>query len=141
MDENDTRQAIEAYRARLNTNADDLEAALGLGNLFFDIGEAAQSIIYYNIALAINPDQPGARTDMGTMYWRNGDVSMAERCFRHVVEHYPGFGNAYLNLGLLLVNARMEPKAGQAYWRELLDKYPEHPAAERARSLLTDSSQ
>lgn len=141
MDEKDSKQAIDAYRSRLNSDANDLEAALALGNLFFDIGESAQAIVYYNIALGINPDQPGAKTDLGTVYWRNGDVSMAERCFTEVVEKYPGFGNAYINLGLLLVNARMEPKKGKAYWQELVENFPEHPAAAKARSLLTDSSQ
>ncbi|MDH5326915.1 MAG: tetratricopeptide repeat protein [Gammaproteobacteria bacterium] len=139
MDEKDTQQAIDAFKLRLNNNPDDLEAALNLGNLFFDNRDAAQSIVYYNVALRINPDMPGAMTDLGTMYWQNGDVSLAERCFRSVVKSNPGYGNAYINLGLLLSRAKMEPVKGKACWQELVDKYPDHPACKRAKELLADT--
>ena len=69
MDEN----IVAELKQRLNTNSSDIEAAITLGNIYYDVGDPAQAILYYRQALDINPDVPGVLTDMGTMYWRNND--------------------------------------------------------------------
>lgn len=135
----DPSTEIEALKHRLNLNADDVATAVQLGNLYYDLGDAAQAIVYYQHAVRLNPDQPGVWTDMGTMYWQNGNVSLAERVFRHVVQKHPGFGNAYLNLGMLLRNAKHELKHATAIWKELVERYPDHAATKRARELLAET--
>jgi len=136
---NDEKHPSEELIARLNQNPQDIEAAVTLGNMYYDHDEAAQSILYYNIALDIDPNQPGARTDMGTMYWKNGNISFAERAFRRVVDEFPGFGNAYLNLGYLLLHAKNEVKEARWFWQQLVDQYPDEPAAEQAEKLLKET--
>lgn len=125
---------------RLNNDPQDITAAIALGNLYYDANEPAQAILYYNVALQLDPNLAGVRTDMGTMYWKNGNVALAEQAFRQVIEQFPGFGNAYLNLGLLLVDAKGNTKAGHAMWQELVDNYPEEPAAEKAKQFLAQQN-
>jgi tetratricopeptide (TPR) repeat protein len=135
----DEMKPVAQLRARLNNDLDDIDAAIALGNFYYDQGDAGQSIIYYRHALDINPDLASVRTDLGTMYWRNGDVSLAEQAFRGAIACDPGFGHAYLDLGLLLHRARNNVMEARAVWRKLLEIDPENDMATRARELLQET--
>lgn len=135
----DTDAEIERLKTLINQNPSDFAAIVRLGNLYFDTSDAAQAIVYYSFGLRINPNQPDVWTDMGTMYWQNGNTAFAEDAYRFVIKNHPGFGNAYINLGLLMRDARHDPKQASTVWTELIKKWPSHPAAERARSLLAET--
>jgi tetratricopeptide (TPR) repeat protein len=130
---------VAELKERLNKDVNDLDAAVTLGNIFYDNGDAVQSILYYQRALAINPDMPGVRTDLGTMYWRNDDISLAEQAFRETITRDPGFGHAYVNLGLLLHRAKDNVTEARAMWQKLLTINPEHDVAVKARELLQET--
>lgn len=132
---------FDNLKQQLNENPVDIEAAVLLGNYYYDQNNAAQSIVYYQYALHLNPNQPGVHTDLGTMYWKNGDMGMAERAFREVISRYPDFGNAYLNLGLLLARGKQQFNEARKVWQHLLDHCPDHPATEKAQQLLASSLQ
>lgn len=127
-----------AFKKRLNENPMDFEAASNLGNICYDAEEPAQAIVYYRIALDIDPTAYGVRTDMGTMYWQIDNVAHAEGAFRQVVNEVPGFGNAYLNLGYLLLNAKGDVTAARTVWTDLITGWPKDPAATKIRSLLME---
>ena len=137
MDENNT---VVQLKERLNKDSNDIDAAISLGNIFYDNGDAGQSILYYRRALDINPDLPGVRTDLGTMYWRNDDISLAEQAFRDAIFRDPGFGHAYVNLGLLLHRAKNNVKEAREIWQKLLTVNPEHDVATKARELLQETA-
>ena len=136
---NENEAVFLAFKRRLNDNPNDFEAASNLGNICYDNNEPAQAIVYYRIALDINPAAYGVRTDMGTMYWQIDNVAHAEQSFRQVIKEVPGFGNAYLNLGYLLLNAKNEVKAAREVWTELVTGWPKDPAADKIRSLLMET--
>ncbi len=123
----------------LNQDPDNHDAAVNLGNYYYDKGEAAQAIVYYTIALQIRPDVPGIQTDLGTMYWRNGNLSYAEKNFKEVIQSHPDFPTAYLNLGLLLVKGKGQKEEGRAMWQTLTEKFIGHPTSTRAKELLLDT--
>jgi tetratricopeptide (TPR) repeat protein len=135
----DEKNPVAELKARLNHDLDDIDAAIALGNFYYDQGDAGLSITYYRHALDINPDLASVRTDLGTMYWRNGDVSLAEQAFRRAIASDPGFGHAYLDLGLLLHRARNNVREARAVWQKLLDTDPENDVANRARELLRET--
>ncbi|MGA8862679.1 MAG: tetratricopeptide repeat protein [Gallionella sp.] len=133
-------KAVAQLKARLDRDSDDIDAAIALGNVFYDRGDAGQSIVYYRRALDINPDLAGVRTDLGTMYWRNNDIALAEQAFREAMARDPGFGHAYVNLGLLLLRAKNDVSEARAVWQKLLALNPEHDAVTRARELLQETA-
>jgi tetratricopeptide (TPR) repeat protein len=132
--------SFDQLKERLNKNCNDIDAAIALGNIYYDKGDAGQSIIYYRLALDINPALPGVRTDLGTMYWRNNDVGLAEQAFREAIKHDPSFGHAYVNLGLLLHRAKGNVNEARAVWQELLKINPGHDVATKARELLQETA-
>ena len=127
------------YRLRLNENANDLEAAVGIGNMYYDAKEPAQAVLYYRIALDIEPNQPGVMTDMATMYWHNDNTAQAEQAYRTVIASYPGFGNAYLNLGYLLTHAKKQHQEAREIWEALIEGWPNDPAANKIRELIAET--
>lgn len=132
----DDQITITLLKERLNADATDIDAALSLGNHYYDKGDAAQAIVYYRIVLDIDPSLSGVRTDMGAMYWRNENLSMAERAFRDTIEKAPDFGHAYINLGFLIQRAKGDLVGARAVWQQMLDRNPGHELANKARELL-----
>ena len=135
-DSKEDQEIFLALKKRLNENPNDFEAAATLGNICYDNAEAAYAIVYYRIALDINPQAHSVRTDMGTMYWQMDNVSQAENTYRQVIKESPGFGNAYLNLGYLLLNAKKDINAARSIWTEFIQGWPSDPAARQIRDLL-----
>ena len=136
----DEKNTVTQLKERLSKDSNDIEAAISLGNIFYDNGDAGQSILYYRRALDINPDLPGVRTDLGTMYWRNDDISLAEQAFRDAIARDSGFGHAYVNLGLLLHRAKDNVTEARTVWQQLLTVNPEHNVAAKARELLQETA-
>lgn len=131
---------VEQLKERLNKDADDIDAAQSLGNFYYDEGNAEQAIFYYQHVLGINPALPSVRTDLGAMYWRNENIDLAEQAFREVIARDPGFGHAYVNLGLLLQHAKGDIMEARSVWQQLLGIDPNHAVADKARELLRDSA-
>ncbi|MBI5659325.1 MAG: tetratricopeptide repeat protein [Nitrosomonadales bacterium] len=137
--ESNTSFNIEHLKERLNNDAGDIEAAKFLGNIYYDKGDAAQAIVYYRHVLDLDPALPGVLTDLGTMYWRNENLSLAEQIFRDVIARHPGFAQAYVNLGLLLRHAKGSVAEARSIWQQLIDSNPGHELAAKARELLRET--
>jgi cytochrome c-type biogenesis protein CcmH/NrfG len=136
----DEKNTVTQLKERLSKDSNDIEAAISLGNIFYDNGDAGQAILYCRRALDINPDLPGVRTDLGTMYWHNDDISLAEQAFRDAIARDSGFGHAYVNLGLLLHRAKDNVTEARTVWQQLLTVNPEHDVAAKARELLQETA-
>lgn len=136
----DEKNTVEQLKERLNKNVGDIEAALSLGNLCYDNGDAPQAILYYRHVLDLDPALSGVRTDMGAMYWRNGDNSLAEKAFREVIARDPNFGHAYVNLGQLLHKAKGNTTEARSVWQQLITISPDHEVAGKARELLWETA-
>jgi len=131
---------IDQLKARLNNDVKDIEAAQSLGNAYYDRGDTGLAVLYYRHVLDIDPTLSGVRTDLGGMYWRNENISLAEQAFREVIARDPGFGHAYVNLGLLLQLARSNIMEARSVWQQLIDHSPDHEVAGKARELLQETA-
>lgn len=136
----DKNTSISSLKDRLNKDINDIEAALTLGNIYYDNENPSQSIVYYRHALEINPAMPGALTDMGAMYWRNDDIGLAEKAFRDAIAQDSGFGYAYVNLGMLLKLAKNNVLEARSVWQKLIAINPDHAVADKARELLKETA-
>jgi len=136
----DATNDINSLKERLNNDINDVDAALALGNIYYDMNDAPRSIVYYRHVLDLNPALPNARTDLGAMYWRNEDIGLAEQAFRDAITADSSFGQAYVNLGLLLQHARGNVTEARAVWQQLLSVNPDHSLAAKARELLQETA-
>ena len=62
-------QAAAPLLEAVNQDPKDFDSLVKLGNLYYDGKQFPSAIQYYERALAIHPENPDVRTDMGTAYW------------------------------------------------------------------------
>ena len=136
----DERYSAEQLKERLNNDINDIEAAISLGNMCYDSGDAPKAVLYYRHVLDLDPSLSGVRTDMGAMYWNNGDISLAEKAFREVIARDPNFGHAYVNLGQLLHKAKGNTTEARSVWQQLITINPNNEVAGKARELLWETA-
>lgn len=72
--------AAREYRTALAQEAGYVPALIGLGNVAFDEGALEESETYYQQALAVSPEHPGANNNLAMLYLARGaDLQEAER--------------------------------------------------------------
>jgi tetratricopeptide (TPR) repeat protein len=75
--------AAREYQAALARSQGYAPAFIGLGNLAFERGKLEEAETYYGQALAIVPDNPGAKNNLAMLYLARGDsLAEAERLAR-----------------------------------------------------------
>jgi Flp pilus assembly protein TadD/tRNA A-37 threonylcarbamoyl transferase component Bud32 len=82
----------------------------------------------YRAAVALRPQSPGARINLGIALARQGRLAEAEAAFRAALRLKPDYPDAHYNLGLALDKQGRYPEAEAAY-REALRLQPDLPEA------------
>jgi tetratricopeptide (TPR) repeat protein len=91
------------------------------------IGQAVEA---YQKAIELNPSAAGALVNLGTIYFRDGELKKAESCYRGAIEADPHYPLAHFNLANLydeqsqyesarqhyLTALRLDPKYADAYF-------------------------
>jgi tetratricopeptide (TPR) repeat protein len=88
------RLALEALKIdAANANANHIMAA-GLERM----GQLAQSIEFYERALALQPNHDGLYVELGLVAWRLNELASAEKLFRMYLDRHPGEARGIINL-------------------------------------------
>ncbi len=124
MDRAYASQAQDAFNHVLEIEPENTEALRGLGNLAYDKRDTKTAIGWYEKLLAVTPNDPEVRTDLGTMRFESGDPVGAQREFAAVIASKPDFYKAHFNLGIVF-DAQGKRDEARA-------------AVERAREAATD---
>ncbi len=118
---------LTAMNLRINTLKDilkkdskNLSALEELGNLYFDSGQPKEAIEAYSQYLAIKPDNPNVRTDMGIMYRALGEFDRAIEEFKKAAQTDPSHLNSRYNIGVVLLHDKQDVKGAIAAWEEYL---------------------
>src|SRR5512139_560865 len=69
----DAASQIQTLKEIVKKDPKNLPAWVELGNLYFDTDQPKEAIDAYSRYLAVKPDNPDVRTDMGIMYRRLGE--------------------------------------------------------------------
>ncbi len=125
-------QMVQAYKAALTKNPNDLNANIGLGNLEFDSAQWSKAIDYYSRALKIDPKNTDVRVDRAIAYHATGDNDTAKKELLRATREKPDHKNAWLNLGVVNRELGNRAEAVHAWERYLeLDPSGEHAATIR----------
>jgi cytochrome c-type biogenesis protein CcmH/NrfG len=120
----------------LKKDPKNLTAWVELGNLYFDSGQPEEAIDAYSQYLAIKPDNPDVRTDMGIMYRALGDFDRAIEEFKKAVQSDPKHINSRYNMGIVLLHDKRDIKGAIKAWEEYLKVDPNSERAERIRAQM-----
>lgn len=92
-------EAEKIFREILAKEPENLDAAVSLANVYYDLERPADAIPLYERFLGKNPDEASVRTDLATMYLYTKRTDDAIREYQKVIAAKPDFVNAYYNLG------------------------------------------
>ena len=107
-----------------------------LGNLYFDSDQPKEAIEAYSQYLAIKPDNPDVRTDMGIMYRKLGDFDRAIEEFRKAAQTDPKHINSRYNIGIVLLHDKQDIKGAIKAWEDYLKVDPNSERAQRIRAQI-----
>ncbi len=94
-------QQMNALRARLEENPEDLQALTGMAHMFHDIQSWDQAKPYYERAIAIAPDDPDLITDFGVCFVGTGEFDRALELFTRAQEARPGHPQSLFNTAIV----------------------------------------
>ena len=92
--------ALAAFEHVLEIDPKHADALRGAANVHYDHEEHKEAIPLFERYLALRPDDPSARTDLGTMYLYAGDAGRAVATYKAVIQRTPSFVQAHYNLAV-----------------------------------------
>jgi cytochrome c-type biogenesis protein CcmH/NrfG len=125
----------------LNKNPNDYDSLVKLGNLFYDGQQFPSAIEYYERALAIHPENPDVRTDMGTAYWYTGNADKALAAMETSLKYRPGHPQTLFNLGWVRWQGKADPKAAIDAWQQLLKTNPDYPQKQQVEQYIAKAKE
>lgn len=125
----------------LQTNPDDPEALLTMGNTYFNLTEQARlandaaaqlrwaqpGIRYYQRYLTGSPGDNDARADFATLLFYSGQTDRAIQEIGKVLEDNPSHVQANYNLGIIMLNARRDYDAAREQFQRVIDLTKNNP--------------
>jgi tetratricopeptide (TPR) repeat protein len=103
-------RAVAPLLEAINRDPKDFDSLVKIGNLYYDGKQFPSAIQYYERALAIHPENPDVRTDMGTAYWYTGDAEKALAAMGTSLKYRPGHPQTLFNLGWVRWQGKQDPK-------------------------------
>ncbi len=127
---------IQTLKEIIKKDPKNLPAWIELGNLYFDTDQPKEAIEAYGHYLAVKPDNPDVRTDMGTMYRKLGQFDRAIEEFKKAARSDPKHVNSRYNTGLVLLHDKGDIQGAIKAWEEYLKVDPNSEKAQRIRSQI-----
>jgi tetratricopeptide (TPR) repeat protein len=118
---------IENYKEILRKDPNNLQALIGIGNLYFDTKQDLLAIENYRKALAMDPTNTNVRTDMAVCYRRSGNPGQAVEELKKAISTTPRHAQSRYNLGVILIQDMHDVEGGIKAWEALLENVPDYP--------------
>ncbi len=134
-------QAAAPLLEAVNKDPNDFDSLVKLGNLYYDGQQFPNAIQYYERALAIHPDNPDVRTDMGTAYWYTGNVEKALAAMETSLKYRPGHPQTLFNLGWVRWQGKQDPKGAIEAWQQLLKANPDYPQRQQVEQYIAKAKE
>ena len=127
---------IQTLKEIVKKDPKNLPAWVELGNVYFDTDQPKEAIDAYSRYLAVKPDNPDVRTDMGIMYRKLGQFDRALEEFRKAAQSDPKHVNSRYNIGLVLLHDKQDMGGAIKAWEEYLRVDPNSERAQRIKAQI-----
>ncbi len=112
------------------------QAAVLLGNWYFDHKNWKKAIANYEQAIASGADNADVRTDLGSAYRFDGQLQKALETYQRAHKMDPRHEHSLFNQGGVYAFDLKDNAKAIAVWREYLKEFPNGENAARARELI-----
>ena len=118
---------IDNYKAALQKNPNNLQALVGLGNLYYQTNQDHEAIENFEKALALDPSNANVRTDLAVCFRRIGQYDRAISELKKAISSNPRHPQSRYNLGAILIQDKKDVEGGIRAWNGILENIPEYP--------------
>ena len=127
---------VADLKATAERNPADADTRVQLANLYFDSERFADAIRWYEEALAIEPRNPNASTDLAITYYYTNQVDRALAQFDKSLQIDPGHTKTLLNMGFVRAYGKQDLDGAAKAWQRVVEIAPATPEGQRARQAL-----
>jgi cytochrome c-type biogenesis protein CcmH/NrfG len=135
------QQSVGPLLEAVNRNPSDFDSLVKLGDLYYDGQQFPNAIQYYERALAIHPENPDVRTDLGTAYWYTGNADKALAEMETSLKYKPGHPQTLFNLGWVKWQGKADAKGAVAAWQKLLKTNPDYPQKQQVEQNIAKAKE
>jgi len=127
---------IQALKDIVKKDPKNLSAWEEMGNLYFDTHQPQEAIDAYTQYLAIKPDNPDVRTDLGIMLRKLGKFDQAIEEFKKAAQSDPKHIHSRYNMGIVLLHDKQDIKGAIQAWEDYLKVDSKSERANRVRAQM-----
>ena len=131
-----TARLVGPLLQQLQTQPNDANLLVNIGNGYYDGQEYANAIEYYQKALKITPEEVNVRTDMATAMWYSGDADGAIKQFEQSLKSQPTHAQTLFNMGIVKWQGKKDAKGAIQIWERLLASNPNYSERSKVEQLL-----
>ena len=117
----------EPLLAKLKTDPKNSDLLNQLGTLYKATHQFQEAAGYYQKAIEADPKNVGARTDLASCLFYQGDADGAIRQLQQALTYDPKDANSLFNLGMIRLQAKNDSSGAVTAWRQLLKLNPTLP--------------
>ncbi len=131
---------LEKAKEAVKLDPQNSRAWVVLGNLYFDLQNATESVKAYTKALEIQPNNPDVLTDRGTMYRELGQFELALQSYSKASSLNPNHKNALFNSGIVLYYDLNRKAEAIQKWEQLLrlDPNAKAPNGQTLKDMINE---
>ncbi len=134
----DAERRIEVSKQILARDPRNAQAWIQLGNDYFDLHRAQESIDAYDKALALEPNNPDVLTDQGVMYRELKQYDKALANFEKAARVKPDHVQSLFNIGVVYESDKHDSAKALQAWEKVVQVAPNSPQANDARRAIAD---
>ena len=127
---------VQALTTVFNSDPKNSDAAVQLGNVYFDAERYPDAIKWYEEGVRLDPKNPDASTDLGISYYYTGQTDRALAQFANSLKIDPRHSKTYLNQGIVLAFGKQDLTAAEGAWKRVVELAPQSPEGQAARKAL-----
>ncbi len=109
---------------------------LELGNLYFDSERFADAARWYEQAIAIEPRNVSASTDLGISYYYMNQPDRALQQFDRSLAIDPRHSKTLLNVGIVRAFGKDDLEGAAEAWQRVVEYAPDSAEGKRAKQAL-----
>jgi tetratricopeptide (TPR) repeat protein len=132
----DTSPEEQAMEQQAAANPQDPGPPLKLADYLYDQGAFQQAITWYEKAVALNPHNVDASTDLGTCYFNVGRSDEALRQFQHSLAIAPQHQPTLFNIIVVNLEGKHDFKAARQAYNTLYGLNPSYPKLDELKKTL-----
>ena len=130
---------VEPLLAKLKSDPNNSDLLNQVGTVYRATHQFDTAAQYYQKALQANPRNVGARTDLASCMYYQGDVDGAIAQLEKSLTYDPRHAGTLLNLGIMRWKGKSDNAGAISAWDKLLKYHPDYQQKQMVEKLIADA--